>query len=219
MLVALATLAVPHSAKAAQEVDVYFGGGNFHHLQHELVLKEALDLGRRAGDVTSVAGYAGGEKVGELDRICYSGFAGSPDYARLGHGQVVRVTLPKDKVADFARLYFGEFSKRKPFDKGAQYRASVGVRGGMKSPILPLIEEASEGKVKLVKGVGDEADNLGQDVVYVYDTKRFPFRPAELSNQFQDDLPDKFTSDYRALNDVLRKIGVIFTTGCPEVRL
>merc|ERR1712137_555377 len=65
-------------AVAAKEVDVYFGVGNFFHLQHELVLKEALDLTRREGDITAVAGYAGGTKVGGLDRVCYSGLAGAP---------------------------------------------------------------------------------------------------------------------------------------------
>ena len=31
-------------------------------------MKEALELGRREGDITSLAGYAGGKKTGPLER-------------------------------------------------------------------------------------------------------------------------------------------------------
>lgn len=31
-------------------------------------MKEALELGRREGDITALAGYAGGKKAGPLER-------------------------------------------------------------------------------------------------------------------------------------------------------
>lgn len=116
-------------------------------------------------------------------------------------------------------MYFGEVTKRKLAESGKQYRELIGLRGGVQSPIFPALQEASEGKFSLVKGSGDEPDTIGQNTVHVYDAKAFPFRPAELSNQFQDDPPERYVSDYRELNDKLRKVGMIFTTGCPEIRL
>lgn len=218
MVLAVGLLVVPGKA-VAKEVDVYFGSGNFYRLQHEFVLKEALALDRRAGDITSVAGYAGGTRVGELDRICFSSFGGSPDYKQLGQAQVVRVTLPDDAIPDFARIYFDELPNRKSFEQGGHYRAAIGLRGGVKSPVFPLIERANNGRLKLVAGEGDEPDTYGGDTVYVYDSKKFPFRPAEVVNQFENDPPDVYTSDYRGLRDVLKGIGYIFTTGCPEMRI
>eukprot|EP00418_Pyrodinium_bahamense_P066041 CAMPEP_0179093598 /NCGR_PEP_ID=MMETSP0796-20121207/42876_1 /TAXON_ID=73915 /ORGANISM="Pyrodinium bahamense, Strain pbaha01" /LENGTH=186 /DNA_ID=CAMNT_0020791241 /DNA_START=399 /DNA_END=959 /DNA_ORIENTATION=- len=152
-------------ASVAREMDIYFGSGNFAHLQHEFVMKEALDLSRRAGDITSVTGYAGGKQVGELDRICYSGLGGSPDYASLGHAQVVRLTLPDSSIQDFAQLYFTEVPKRKTFEVGAQFRSLIGLRGGMKSPFFPLIEKANGEGLKLLPGEGNDPDTAGKDVV------------------------------------------------------
>jgi len=204
---------------AAKEIDIYFGTGNFFHLQHEFVVKETLALSRRAGDVTSVTGYAGGKGVGDLDRVCYSSFAGSPDYKQLGHTQVVRVTVPDADVPEFARLFFDEVPKRKVLEKGPEYRSVIGLRGGLKSSFFPLIEEANQGRYSFVEGVGNDPSTTDSKTIFVYDTKKFPYRPAETVNQFANDPPDIFESDYRELNDVLKGIGSIFSTGCPEVRI
>jgi len=203
---------------AAREVDIYFGVGNFYHLQYELVLKEALALERRGPDITSINGYAGGNKVGELDRICYSSALGYPGYAELGHAQVVQLTLPEENITAFAKLFFEEVPKRSASDKGPQFRPSVGLRRGMKSEFFKLIEQANNGSVKLVKGQGDDKGEEG--VVYVYDTKYFPFRPAEIMTQFQNNSQEpNYTSDYNALGPVLKTQGQISLTGCPEARL
>jgi len=217
-LCTVAALGAPGQA-IARETDIYFGTGNFFHLQHEFVMKEELELGRRAGDITSTTGYAGGTQAGNQDRLCFSSLGGSPDYKQLGHTQVVRLTLPDAEVADFARLYFEEVPKRKVLEKGAEYRSVIGLRGGMKSRAFPLVEEANNGRYRLVEGAGNDPGTDGSTTVYVYDAKKFPFRPAELVNQFANDPPDTFTKDYRGLNDVLKGIGSIFSTGCPEVRI
>jgi len=203
---------------AAREVDIYFGVGNFYHLQHEFVLKEALSLERRGPDITSINGYAGGIKVGEQDRVCYSGLGGYPGYADLGHAQVVQLTLPEENVSSFVKLFFQEIPKRTASDTGPQFRPSIGLRRGMKSEFFKLIEQANDGSVKLVKGEGDEKGEEG--VVYIYDTKYFPFRPAEVMNQFQNSSQEpQYTSDYNAIGQVLKAEGQISITGCPEVRL
>lgn len=201
---------------AESEVDIYFGAGNFWRLQHEFVMKEALDLGRREGDITSVTGYAGGKRVGELDRICYSGWLGAPDHVSLGHSQVVQVSVPVEKIKDFVQLYLDEgVSKRKMSEKGPQYRAVIGLRGGMKSKYFPAIQEACEGKIKIVKGEGNEPDNFEKGTLYLYDSKFLPYRPAELGNQFRDDPPTKYPADYHQLNDELEKLGILLNNGCP----
>eukprot|EP00931_Biecheleriopsis_adriatica_P010500 TRINITY_DN111576_c0_g1_i1.p1 TRINITY_DN111576_c0_g1~~TRINITY_DN111576_c0_g1_i1.p1 ORF type:complete len:304 (-),score=47.42 TRINITY_DN111576_c0_g1_i1:40-951(-) len=212
---AFAVLSRPKVARAETEVDIYFGAGNFWHLQHEFVLKEALDLQRREGDLTSVAGYAGGTRVGELDRVCFNGLAFAPDHVSLGHAQVVRVTLPVDSITDFTRTFADNVEKRKPSEKGSQYRAVIGLRGGVKSKYFPVIEDACKGRLKLVEGKGDEKDNFGENTVYVYNDRTFPCRPAEVSNQFRNDPPDIFDQDYTALNGKLQKAGIILRSGCP----
>lgn len=222
MLAAALVLLGPLRARAAKEVDIYYGVGNFFHLQHELVYKEALDFSRREGDITAVAGYAGGKTAGDLDRVCYSGLAGSPDHVALGHTQVVRVTLPEESVTDFTRFFLDEVPKRKVFDTGNQYRPVIGIRGGFQSPLFSRIAEAAEGRVELVKGTGNDPDTLGpkasevqKPTIYLYDAKSFPFRMAEVQNQYRNCPPEVYTNDYRELNEKLKKIGTISSNGCP----
>lgn len=204
-------------ALAVEEVGLYFGVGNFHHLQHEFVIKEALLLGRRGPDITANAGFAGGTEVGAYDRVCYKRFASRPNYADLGHTEVVSVFLPLTSVGEFTKFYFDEVEKRFPKEDGSQYRPVIGVREGLKSEAYKLISEATPPRFKLVKGEGDEKGSFKQDVVYVYDTRLFPFRPAELNNQFSDTITQSATEeyeiDYKELRNVMVKIGTA-TTGC-----
>jgi len=200
-------------ATAEEEVTAYFGVGNFSHLQHEFVLKEALLLGRRGPDIQSLTGFAGGTRTGNLDRLCYRDL--KDNYVGYGHGEVVSITVPKNKFTDFAKLYFDQLPKRKSSEKGSQYRPMIGIRGGLKSPLVPLIEEAGGGDVKLVKGNGDDQDSLGPSAVYLYDSRALPFRPAEVYNQFKDDPPERYEFDYREIAERLKKIGAISSTGCP----
>ncbi|CAJ1425895.1 unnamed protein product [Effrenium voratum] len=164
---ALLALTLGRPARAADEVDVYFGSGNFFRMQHEFVMKEALELGRREGDITSLAGYAGGKKAGPLERLCYNGLLGAPDHVSLGHAQVVRVTVPSAKLPDFTKTFLAQLPERQKATQGPQYRAAIGLRGGMDSKYFPLIQEVCEGKVKLVNGEGNEPDTFDTDVVYV----------------------------------------------------
>lgn len=50
---------------------VYVGAGCFWHVQHEMVLAERELLGRSRDSFTSVAGYAGGTRVGKDETVCY----------------------------------------------------------------------------------------------------------------------------------------------------
>jgi hypothetical protein len=110
-----AALTLPRSATASDLQDVYFGAGCFWHVQHEFVLAERNVLNRKDSELTSRTGYAGGFKTDDEGRVCYHNFQGVADYGKLGHGEVVGMTIPEDKVGDFAVEYFKLFG-----DKGGE---------------------------------------------------------------------------------------------------
>lgn len=202
------------------EISIYFGTGNFWHLQHEFVYKEgSSSLSRRQSDITSVNGFAGGTKVGDLDRLCYSNFLNSPQYSKLMHGEVTQLLLPKDSLTEFATLFFQEVSQRKNIERSSEFRPQIGLRKGLKSELWPLIAAANVNGTKIEKGEGDETGSTAPDspeIVYVYDSRFFPFRPAETYNQFKQDPIDKsFDADYKTLNPILKGIGTIASNGCP----
>jgi hypothetical protein len=62
--------------------------------------------------LTSATGYAGGSKTDKEGRVCYHNFQGVADYGKLGHGEVVGMTIPQNKVGDFADLYFSLYDPR-----------------------------------------------------------------------------------------------------------
>jgi hypothetical protein len=112
---AAAALTLPRSATASDLQDVYFGAGCFWHVQHEFVLAERNLLNRKDSELTSRTGYAGGSKTDDEGRVCYHNFQGVADYGKFGHGEVVGMTIPEDKVGDFAVEYFKLFG-----DKGGE---------------------------------------------------------------------------------------------------
>ena len=112
-----AVLTLPNAATAAPSdlQDVYFGAGCFWHVQHEFVLAERNLLNRKDSELTSCTGYAGGFKTDNEGRVCYHNFQSIADYGKLGHGEVVGMSIPEDKVGDFAVEYFKLFG-----DKGGE---------------------------------------------------------------------------------------------------
>ena len=98
-------------------------------------------LNRTISELTALTGYAGGTRnSGDEHLVCYHNFLGTAEYSTLGHTEVVRVTIPKDKFRDFAEEYFKLFDKKgdRPDkrDVGAEYRHAVGIPGGVKSPFF-----------------------------------------------------------------------------------
>ena len=105
-------VAVPARAVAADDdslQNVYFGAGCFWHVQHEFVAAERNLLGRKDNELTSRAGYAGGLQTGDEGRVCYHNFQSVADYGKLGHGEVVGMTVPESAIGDFALEYFKLF--------------------------------------------------------------------------------------------------------------
>lgn len=72
-------------------------------------------LSRKDSELSSRTGYAGGFKTDEEGRVCYHNFQSVADYGKLGHGEVVGMSIPEEKVGDFAVEYFKLFG-----DKGGK---------------------------------------------------------------------------------------------------
>eukprot|EP01031_Cornospumella_fuschlensis_P035109 gene35109-42523_t len=204
---------------------VYFGVGCFWHVQHEFVEAEKRLLGRNDDQISSTAGYAGG-KAGEKDaRVCYHNFQGAPDYGKLGYAEVVQVDVPDDSLGAFASQYFSLFqNKDRPDrgDRGLEYRALLGLEGGLQ-PSSPLYQQvarvAAEKGFRLQPGVGGDADTLDRGgLVYVMDAQAFPFQQAEVYHQFHDGfMPgEQYPAAYHELRGLRLRAGTLRDTGCPD---
>lgn len=70
-------------------------------------------------------------------------------------------------------------------DLGPEYRSLIGLPGGMTHPqYASLADIAKDSGFSLKAGKGSDPDTLGKQLVYVYDTKEFPFYQAEIYHQF-----------------------------------
>jgi peptide methionine sulfoxide reductase MsrA len=222
-----ATMAtIPNIAAASAAVDdnlqnVYFGAGCFWHVQHEFVLAERSILGRKDDELTSLTGYAGGKSDSE-GRVCYHNFQSIADYGKLGHGEVVGLSIPDSKIEDFAVEYFKLFNDKgeraDPMDKGGEYRSLLGLPGGSKHSAYPQVEAAGKARgMTLVDGKGNDPDTLGKRLVYVYDSNKFPFYQAEFYHQYHNDfLTPAYGKEYNNLAEHALKDGRIKITGCPD---
>lgn len=217
---------IPNIAAASAAVDdnlqnVYFGAGCFWHVQHEFVLAERSILGRKDDELTSLTGYAGGKSDSE-GRVCYHNFQSIADYGKLGHGEVVGLSIPDSKIEDFAVEYFKLFNDKgeraDPMDKGGEYRSLLGLPGGSKHSAYPQVEAAGKARgMTLVDGKGNDPDTLGKRLVYVYDSNKFPFYQAEFYHQYHNDfLTPAYGKEYNNLAEHALKDGRIKITGCPD---
>jgi hypothetical protein len=91
---------------------VYFGVGCFWHIQHEFIVAERELLGRSDRELTAFTGYAGGTAADSFGRVCYHNFQNVADYGKYGHGEVVGMKLPTDKIVDFAKVYFSLYNPK-----------------------------------------------------------------------------------------------------------
>ncbi|CAE7506829.1 unnamed protein product [Symbiodinium pilosum] len=226
-LAALAMVAAvafaPRAALAESNVNMYVGQGCFWHVQHELVKQETADLGRKAADITALSGYAGGTEVGSKGEVCYHNMAMAPDYGRMGHTEVVNVSVPEGKVGDFAKAYFDAaskypFGRADPQDRGTEYRSAIGIPGGMDGPLFKEVEAANNGRLQLVRGQGNDADTVGTKKVWIYDSNQFPFHQGEIYHQFHDDMLERYSQEYHQLKKVLYSAGTLQKVACPERR-
>jgi hypothetical protein len=105
-----------------------------------------------------------------------------------------------------------------PGDKGGEYRSLMGLPGGLASSVYPGVqEEAAKAGFTLVPGKGNDPDTLGKQIVYVYDTAKFPFYRAEVYHQYHNDFQSPpYGKAYNQLADLALEEGRIGPTGCPD---
>jgi len=190
---------------------------------HEFILAEKEILGRNEHQFTSLAGYAGGKSTDNQGRVCYHNMMGVADYGKLGHGEVVGMTLPESKIAEFAAVYFSLFDPRTkdrvdPGDRGSEYRSLIGLPGGTNHPVYPKVEAvAMDAGFKLTPGKGNDPDTFGRRLVWVYDSNVFPFYQAEVYHQYHNDFQSPpYGKAYNNLADLALSEGRIRLTGCPD---
>jgi len=202
--------------------DVYFGVGCFWHIQHEFVEAERNLLKRTDLQLTSKTGYAGGTKIGKDNTVCYHNFSGLSDYGKLGHGEVVGMTLPESSIGDFADVYFSLFGKNgqrvDPLDVGPEYRSLLGLPGGKNHPMYKYVEEAAtKSGFTLLDGKGNDPDTLRTKNVYVMDNVKFPFYQAEIYHQYHNDFQSPpYGKSYNSLVKVAYEKGDLKYSACPD---
>jgi hypothetical protein len=206
-------------------IRLYFGNGCFFAHQHLLVQDfEQKVLGRGADAVTAINGYAGSTQTGANGTACYHNQQNFSDYGVLGDAEVVEVDVPLASLDKAFAVYFGSFLELQPgmwarpdvFDMGAQYRALVGVPGGLANArVLEAMQRANVHNMTLQAGQGSDPDTLVNNNVYVMDTTKFSFIQAELCLQFHDDVQTPYPPSYHELSDTLGKNGRLLPTQCP----
>lgn len=188
-----------------------------------------LILKRLGSDITALAAYAGGLDDPSTEDLCYHNADSYADYGELGHAEVVSMTLDdSDSVKEAAKVFFLDFKELEPgqwtrqdvFDRGTEYRAVIGLPGGVTGPYYSAVSAANDEvhKLKLMEGSGGDEDTIDTGVVWVYDTARFPSRQAEVCLQFHDDAPtysEPYSERYHELKDTLLEAGTITNTTCP----
>lgn len=110
-----ALLSMPIAVRAQPEetfTNIYFGNGCFWHSQYEFVKAEREILGRSDMELTTRTGYAGGTSTDKEGRVCYHNLQRVADYGRLGHGEVVGLKVPREKIGEFAKVYFTTFDPK-----------------------------------------------------------------------------------------------------------
>mmetsp|Transcript_24643 Transcript_24643/g.58301 ORF Transcript_24643/g.58301 Transcript_24643/m.58301 type:complete len:366 (+) Transcript_24643:94-1191(+) len=206
-------------------IDVYFGCGCFWHVQHEFVEAEKTILGRSDKQVTSRAGYAGGNLGMKDGKVCYHNFAQVSDYGKLGHAEVVSLRIPESKFKDFAIEYCRLFKKgMRPDqlgDRGLEYRNLVGFSGGAKNnPVLAnqMVEASKEIGDELDFAVGKGSDADIPRVVWIMDSDNYPSYVAEQYHQFHDgfNFGENYPNSYNNLAGDFAKTGEDFGS-CPRI--
>jgi hypothetical protein len=109
------------------------------------------------------------------------------EYGKLGHCEVVNLKIPKSSFSSFCDIYFSLFDQNgdrpdQRGDRGLEYRSVVGIPGGEKSDLYPLLLAAADkSPVNVLVGKGNDPDAPRN--TYVMDNKKFPFYLGELYHQ------------------------------------
>lgn len=201
-------------------------------LRREAACKSTASFGRSVDEVSAYSGYAGGARAMPGLKVCYKA-PDMSDHARQGHTEVVQVELDgsassstaQEQFKALIRLYFDGFvrtpmgmQRPDPQDVGAAYRSAIGLPGGTSSPLYPLVVAANTNNMRLVPGNGNENDVI--NTVYIMDSNKFPFYPAEQYHQFHSDFKgEQFPASYvQSMYAGKVRNGDFPSTGCREDR-
>eukprot|EP00931_Biecheleriopsis_adriatica_P124222 TRINITY_DN99331_c0_g1_i1.p1 TRINITY_DN99331_c0_g1~~TRINITY_DN99331_c0_g1_i1.p1 ORF type:complete len:309 (-),score=51.85 TRINITY_DN99331_c0_g1_i1:121-1047(-) len=223
----------PHAARAEERsVSIYFGQGCFWHVQNVLAKEEMRLFGRTGPEVTATAGYAGGNEISvvqmpdgsSLNEVCYHNRQDVSDYGRMGHTEVVSITVPEDKVGEISKALLDDaansfFGRHDPQDFGSEYRSAIGLPGGMSGSPFKQIEKVSDGRLQFVMGQGNDADTVGSKKIWVYDTAKYPFFQGEIYHQFHDDMLEFYPDSYHKIRTMRYQAGTLKKVSCPDVRI
>merc|ERR1712086_524157 len=116
----------------------------------------------------------------------------------------------------FVEIGPGIWARHDVYDIGSEYRALIGLPGGLAGPYGSTLGKANYHNMTLVAGAGSDPDTLGYNRVYVMDSDEYPAYQAELCMQMRDDTIEKYDAGYHALNESLLASGCIADTGCPR---
>ncbi|GMI21814.1 hypothetical protein TeGR_g9829 [Tetraparma gracilis] len=166
-------LLLPLLPSALSAPSVFFGNGCFWHMQHLLTteLEQGL-LGRDTADLTSTAGYAGGKE--EPTPLCYPSEADFNNHEEFGSAEVVSVELEGvEQVEMAASIFFNDFARtgrdtwarKDGFDQGAQFRAVVGLPGGLGGEYGDALGKGNVHNMTLLAGSGADPDTYEENAV------------------------------------------------------
>merc|ERR1719335_2102645 len=125
------------------------------------------------------------------------------------------MTIPEDKVKDFAQDYVSDavnykYGRADPQDQGTEYRSAIGIPGGMDGPLFAQLKATNDGgKVEFVKGKGNDSDTVGTKKIWIYDSNKFPFHQGEAYHQFHDDMRERYSPAYHKLKVKAVEQGVV----------
>lgn len=151
------------------------------------------------------------------------------------------MNIPEDRYADFTSEYLSLFGKDldRPDkgDIGPEYRSLIGLPGGSSNKLYDTFVVAAKQRGFLVKeGQGNDPDTLFKKTIYVMDSDKFPFYPAEVYHQYHGkslinyslfvikgfclldgfNPGEQYPQTYNDLQKVALETGRIKPTGCPE---
>lgn len=217
--------------KCNSRIPVYFGAGCYWHTNYDMFMVESKPpFSRKGAYITSHVGYGGGPKPGAGGLVCYHGGPQGTLYEDLHFAESTEVILDASQATvQFKALlaeYFKEFQavrngkklRQDPQDAGPPYRNNIGIPGGYRGSLFPLIKAAVPLGLTLVEGKG-ASDTNDEYQVYIYDTAKFKFYRGEQYHQFHPNVvlgryvPDSYTVD---LKKVQAEAGLIKPTGCPD---
>ena len=86
--------------------------------------------------------------------------------------------------------------------------------------MMHILRAADPHNTTFIEGLGSDADTLGTNRIFVYDSTLFDFHQAELCLQFRNSQAGpKYSKHYHEIKDILLSAGKLHKTGCPPQKL